>query len=292
VLRKANWGSSTCRDELLHGLKVAVLKLLKAQPYGSAVFCRASVCSLLVMAGLAQQAHAQSGYLAGREVDFRTVLAPPPAVDSPWDHADQELVEALQAVDDARWQMAEQDADELYPRFAESFGRPIDRKTSPALIALLDRSVRDVEATAAAAKDYFHRPRPFQRLQLQRVCDKRSVPKPEAHPTYGVSYPSGHSTRGWAVAMILARVAPERAEALMKRAAEYEESRLICGMHFPTDVEAGQAVAIAVVAHLDASNEFQADLARARKEYASRNLTNDRRSQDDSQAGSWPTTSR
>ncbi len=85
---------------------------------------------------------------------------------------------------------------------------------------------------------------------------------------HGASYPSGHSTHGWTVAMILARVAPERSEALMKRAEEYEESRLVCGMHFPTDVEAGQVVASAVVAHLDASRVFQADLARARREYA------------------------
>jgi acid phosphatase (class A) len=52
----------------------------------------------------------------------------------------------------------------------------------------------------------------------------------------------------------------------MKQAEEYMESRLICGAHFPSDVEAGHDVAIAVVSRLDASPEFQADLAKARKE--------------------------
>ncbi len=66
--------------------------------------------------------------------------------------------------------------------------------------------------------------------------------------------------------MILARVAPDRADALIARAQQYEESRLVCGMHFPSDVEAGHEVALAVVAHLDASSEFQSDLAKARKE--------------------------
>jgi acid phosphatase (class A) len=227
--------------------------------------------AFLAIAVLVQppQARAESGYLAGQEVDFHTFLGAPPAVDSPWDRADQGLVEALQTVDDARWQMAELDANELYSRFAADFGRPIDKKTSPALVALLDRALLDVDATASAAKDYYHRPRPFQRLQLQRVCDKKAPPKPEEHPTRGTSYPSGHSTHGWTVAMILARVAPDRSEALLARATSYEESRLICGMHFLTDVEAGQAVAIAVVAHLDASKEFQADLARARREHGS-----------------------
>ena len=86
----------------------------------------------------------------------------------------------------------------------------------------------------------------------------------------GSSYPSGHSTRGWTVAMVLARVAPDRAELVLKRAEDYMESRLICGMHFPSDVEAGHDVAIAVVSHLDAAPEFQADLDRARKEHTSR----------------------
>jgi acid phosphatase (class A) len=86
---------------------------------------------------------------------------------------------------------------------------------------------------------------------------------------HGASYPSGPSVHGWTVAMILSRVAPERAQALMDRAEEYEESRLICGMHFPTDIEAGQVVAAAVVTRLDTSAEFRADVAKAGKEYAS-----------------------
>ncbi len=229
---------------------------------------RAWLSAALLVATLAYPvAHAESGYLAGREVDFQTFLAGPPALDSLWDRADQGLIEAYQAVDDARWQAADLDQNELYPRFAEAFGRPIDKKTSPVLVALLDRAIVDAEATAAAAKDHFHRPRPFQRLQLQRVCDKSSPPKPEAHPTDGSSYPSGHSTRGWMVAMILARVAPDRSEALMARAQAYEESRLVCGMHFPSDVEAGHEVAVAVVAHLDASTAFLSDINNARKEH-------------------------
>jgi acid phosphatase (class A) len=54
---------------------------------------------------------------------------------------------------------------------------------------------------------------------------------------------------------------------LFARALLYQESRLVCGMHFPSDIEAGHEVAIAVVSHLDASREFQSDLAKARKEH-------------------------
>jgi acid phosphatase (class A) len=221
----------------------------------------------LALLTLHQPAHAWGGYLSGHEVDFRGVLPGPPVVDSLWDRADQGLVEAYQSVDATRFQMADLDQNELYPRFAEAFGRPIDKKTSPVLVALLNRAIEDVDSTASDAKDYFHRPRPFQRLQLQRVCEKSQAQKPEDQPTHGTSYPSGHSTHGWTVAMILARVAPERSAALMARAQLYQESRLVCGMHFPSDVEAGHEVAIAVVSHLDAAPEFQNDLAKARKEH-------------------------
>jgi acid phosphatase (class A) len=208
-------------------------------------------------------------YLAAKEVDFRTILAAPPAGDSLLDKEDQRTVVELQHVPDARWHSAELDDAWVYPRFDEAFGRPIDRKSLPTLVRLLNRALRDVSFTTFAATEHFQRPRPFQRVQLQRVCGEQKPPKPEAHPTGGSSYPSGHSAYGWAVAMILVRVAPDRAEALMSRAEEYADSRVVCGVHFPSDVAAGQVIAAGVVARLDASPDFQADLARARAEFSS-----------------------
>jgi len=210
-----------------------------------------------------------NGYLAGHEVDFQTILGPPPAPDSRWDHADQQLVEAYQNVDEARFESAKLDEEQLYSRFEKAFGHPINSAATPRLVQLLDRALLDVDATAAAAKSHYQRPRPYQRMQLHRVCNKGDAPIREEHPMHGASYPSGHSVHGWTVAMILSRVAPERGPALMDRAEEYEESRLICGMHFPTDIEAGQVVAAAVVTRLDTSAEFRADVAKAGKEYAS-----------------------
>ena len=205
-------------------------------------------------------------YLTSEAVDFRGVLAPPPAPGSIQDSDDVHAAEAEQGVAEERWRSAQLDSEYVYPRFEEAFGRAIDRKNSPALISVLDRALRHVALTTFAAKDHFQRPRPFQRLQLQRVCGEEKPPRPQANPMGGSSYPSGHSAYGWAVAMILARVAPDRAEVLMARAAEYAESRVVCGVHFPSDVVAGQVIAAAVVAHLDASSDFQADLARARAE--------------------------
>jgi len=182
------------------------------------------------------------------------------------DDADRHSVEAWQKASAERRQLATLDEQLVFPRFEDAFGHAIDRKSSPALIKLLNRAMRDVGATAFPAKDHYQRPRPFQRIQLQHACGNEPPPKPEANPTRGTSYPSGHSSAGWAVAMILARVAPERAEAIMARGTDYADSRVICGRHFPSDVEAGHTVAAAVIARLDASPEFQKDLAEARAE--------------------------
>ena len=206
-------------------------------------------------------------YLAAATLDYRTILAPPPSIGSVEDDADRHSVEAWQKTSVARRQSAALDEKLVYPRFDDAFGHPIDRESSPALIKILNRSMRDVGAVAFPAKDHFQRLRPYQRIQLRYECGVESPPKPEAHPTRGSSYPSGHSSAGWAVAMILARVAPERAEAVMARAHEYAESRIICGKHFPSDVAAGQVVAAAVIARLDASPEFQDDLTAARAEF-------------------------
>jgi acid phosphatase (class A) len=206
-------------------------------------------------------------YLA-RTMAYPMILSDPPKAGSPIYAADDEVVEALQNADDARYASAQADATQLYPRFEATFGRPIGKDTSPALVHLLDRAIADVNAVAFPAKDHFGRPRPFQRLHLRRVCGLDKLPAPSPTASGGSSYPSGHSTWGWTTAMVLARVDPSRTAALMSRAAEYAESRLVCGVHYPSDIEAGHAVAAAVVAELDGNANFRADLERAREELA------------------------
>jgi acid phosphatase (class A) len=208
-------------------------------------------------------------YLSEHAVDYRSLLASPPMPGSFEDNADIAAVNTLQNVDDESWKSAQLDAAFLYPRFEDAFGHPIDRATSPMLIKLLNRTLQDVGAATSPAKMHFHRPRPYQRWLLQRVCGQEIPPKPEEHPVGGLSYPSGHSAYGWAVAMVLSRVDPDRADVLMQRAQQYAQNRLICAVHFPSDLVAGQVIAAAVIARLDASPKFRRDLARARAEQRS-----------------------
>jgi acid phosphatase (class A) len=204
-------------------------------------------------------------YLAER-VDFRGLLPASPANGSFSDDQDRRTVGLLQETGNERFRLAELDSRFLYPRFSEAFGEPIDRARLPATVHLLNRAMRDVAATTFAAKDHFRRARPYQNVQLARLCGSARPPAPEPNPTERSSYPSGHGSYGWAVAMILARLKPERAAQLLERAAEYGESRVVCGLHYPSDVAAGRVIAAAVVATLAGNPQFDADLERARAE--------------------------
>ncbi|WP_430635635.1 acid phosphatase [Sphingomonas hankookensis] len=208
------------------------------------------------------------GYLPKETVDYRLIVGPPPAPDSLVDRIDMSISRRFQAeVDAERWQTAQLDNKTVYPRFVEAFGRPIDRQHSPRLIRLLNRVMRDAADPVWNGKEVFQRPRPYQRYQLTRRCGSSPIPAPDPAPRGGSSYPSGHSVYGWATALLLAEVAPDRAAAVLERGRDYALSRVVCGYHFPSDTEAARAIAAAVLTRLHGDPAFHADLKAAQAEH-------------------------
>jgi acid phosphatase (class A) len=67
-------------------------------------------------------------------------------------------------------------------------------------------------------------------------------------------------------AVFLAAILPERKAEIWDRAQDYAESRVILGMHYPSDLEMGYRSGTALAAALLEDAEFQADLAAARTE--------------------------
>lgn len=208
------------------------------------------------------------GYLPKGSIDYRLLVGPPPAAESILDQVDMAISRRFQAdVPADRWAAADLDSKSVYPRFAEAFGKPIDRAHSPRLIHLLNRAMRDAADPVWNGKESFQRPRPYQRYQLVRRCGRTPIPAPDSEPRGGSSYPSGHSVYGWATALLLAEVAPARAPAILERGRDYALSRVICGYHFPSDTDAARAIAAAVLTRLNADPAFLADLKAARDEY-------------------------
>lgn len=208
------------------------------------------------------------GYLSKAELpDAYGFLPPPPAPDSPRGLADVATYRAMKALKDTpRWRQARSDADVESTRAPGGFtcvaGAEITPSATPTLSLLLARVMADVGQSEDHAKDAYARRRPFLADDGDTCIDK------EAWLVKQGSYPSGHAATGWAWALVLAELEPERAGALLKRGMSFGESRIVCRVHFASDVEAGRLVGAAVVARLHRNPAFLADLKQARAELA------------------------
>jgi len=127
----------------------------------------------------------------------------------------------------------------------------------PSLAALSDRVVERVLKDLEPLKRHWARPRPYTLEPAIRSC----IP-----PLESFSYPSGHAAFAFAGARILAELAPERADAIWARAREFAWSRVVCGVHFPSDVAAGETLGREIGAELLASPALAHDLVAARRD--------------------------
>lgn len=207
------------------------------------------------------------GYLDRKALPNSLALLPKPPVDGSAaqaaDLATWRDSRALQGT--PRWAQAAADTQLKFPKAAETFSCALDLPISPAatphLNMLLRRSLLDTGLATYAAKDSYHRARPFV-VQKEATC----APAEEAALVKDGSYPSGHAAVGWGWALLLAELAPDRADALLQRGHAFGQSRVVCGFHWQSDVDAGRTVGAAAVARLHADPVFVAQAALARVE--------------------------
>lgn len=209
------------------------------------------------------------GYLDPAERPYSLLLVPPPpAKGSAGYEADMAVYrDTARLRDTPRWRLAAADANVGFPHAAGTFscalGVPITQSTMPTLYRLLQRTVVDAGQSTLAAKDKYQRERPFT-LADDPIC----VPNDVAVLRKNGGYPSGHASAGWVWALILTEIAPDRADQLLRRGYEFGQSRVVCGVHWQSDVDTARVVGAAVYARLHAELEFNADVAAARSEVA------------------------
>lgn len=208
-----------------------------------------------------------TGYLRPDALDGKAILGPPPAIDSAQGRADRAIYEQTRALDgSARWKVAQLDNDlwtgGAMNRFSCALGREIGPATTPATQRLLRRVELDTRTVGTPPKDFYNRKRP-PLGDTKPIC----VPREKWMET-NASYPSGHSMTGWAWGLVLAEIQPARASELMVAGREIGRSRIVCGVHFASDVAAGRALASAMVARLHGDPQFMADLKAAKAELA------------------------
>ncbi|GJE56491.1 MULTISPECIES: acid phosphatase [Methylobacterium] len=199
--------------------------------------------------------------------DTLAILPPPPGGHSASESADRAIYNATRAyAGTARWELATNDVAEGAAALLEDFscvlGQRLDTARVPHLITLLERARLDLVRAVRAPKRHYRRLRPFVGNEAP-ICVARD---PKLADSF--SYPSGHSTQGWAYAMIMAGLMPEKATQFLVRGRLYGESRVVCGVHWMSDVVVARTNASVVFAALMSDPGFRADLDRARVELA------------------------
>ena len=209
------------------------------------------------------------GYLPKEAIpDSAILLPPPPAVGSAAAALDQDVARANLALRDTnRWRLAAMDANLQFPEAAGAFscalGAPVTEKDTPRLYRMLRRVMTDAGFATFAGKDKYQHARPFM-LDGQPIC----TPDKEQDLRAQGSYPSGHTSIGWAWALVLAEASPGESTAILARGRAFGESRLVCNVHWQSDVSEGRFIGAATVARLHAEPEFLADLAGGKTELA------------------------
>jgi acid phosphatase (class A) len=232
------------------------------------------IALVFVVPALADDFH----YITPAQIDLVQVLPPPPA---PGSDAQRRDIAAMLTLQRARTNAAAARAIADDPisvfRFADVLGPNFNAAGLPRSAAFLDHVRRDIDALTSETRNYWHRDRPFLTDRnihplddLQKgICNGEpghGTVAPSCPNGFKYSYPSGHTAFGTAMAIVLAQMVPEKRAALFARGWQYGENRVVGGVHYPTDVEAGRIAATVIVVLMMQNEHFRADLAAAKAE--------------------------
>ena len=171
-----------------------------------------------------------------------------------------------QRKDPARLEMAIRDAiwsmDTTLVILGEPFGMKVSKADTPAIYEVLTRGITTIENIRFRPKAHYFRVRPFAYFKEPSI-----FPQDDEWLATEGSYPSGHTIRAWACALLMAEINPACAEAVYARAWASGESRVISGCHWQSDVDASRPVASIGYAHLQTSAEFRAQMQKAQEEF-------------------------
>ncbi len=208
---------------------------------------------------LLQAADAPAAYLAAGLPDSRQVLPPPPLPDSPEQAADMTAVANVARAASSN-EVAAAFAEKKFSafNFTPAIGAYFTAEKLPLTAGFLARVQHEAAVATDAAKLLWHRPRPF-------VLDPSlATGKLEA----SFSYPSGHSTEGYVVALVLADLVPDRRDAILAIGRSLGWHRVQIARHYPSDIHAGRIYGLAIYRELRASEAYRRDFAQATAELA------------------------
>ena len=205
---------------------------------------------------------AQAGLLDPADVDASRYLPPPPPAGSAVEKRELKELHAIAARSSKALKvLATRDAkDESPDIFNAAIG--FDATAKPQTAKLLQMVMEEEDGDSKTAKAYFHRLRPYAVDPKVRSCEPLKPGKVKA----ANSYPSGHSSLAFSMGVVLASLIPEKSQAILARANEYAEHRLVCGVHYRSDIVAGQQFGTVLALKLMQNPVFRAQMELARAE--------------------------
>jgi acid phosphatase (class A) len=198
------------------------------------------------------------------DLDLSAILPLPPTTGSEREADDRRIFrETRRLAGTPRWRQAIDDTDESTASLLRKFGCAAGRDLAglPHVRAILETAAATGAEANDRAKAVFRRPRPFT-MEAGPTCQSKDV------LSRNYDYPSGHAARGWMWGYILASLMPDRAQPIIAEAKDFAQSRVICGAHSESAVEASSISAAVVLARLQGDSAFRQDMAKARREIA------------------------
>ena len=217
---------------------------------------------LLCLAATPAASISDKPYISATDVDFPGLLPPPPTETSPAGKRDLQAILDLQKnMTPERMAAIRTDLDQsVYTIAGPVLGPKFTKQNFPMVGAFIDKVVKDGGVGVGPIKQKYKKLRPFQ------YSKEIQTPEDIAKAAGGPTYPSGHSSSGAEVALIMGMMVPEKREALYERGWEYGIHRVTSGAAYPSDFEGGHIAATLAVQAMMKNPEFRADFDAAKSE--------------------------
>lgn len=202
-------------------------------------------------------------YITQADIDIASLLPSPPTETSPAGQLDLQIVKELQKnMTPARAKAVRDDLpQDVYTIAGSVLGPSFTKEKFPLTGEFIAKVVNDAGFGVGPIKQKYMKARPFKySSELATAFDDI------AKSTGGATYPSGHSTTAFEVALILGTMLPSKRDALYERAYTYSIHRVTSGAAYPSDAEGGHMTATLAVYEMMKKPEFRADFEAVKAE--------------------------
>ncbi len=218
--------------------------------------------TLAILAAVASSAvmARDASFVSSAQIKALQILPDPPSSTSETtatELLELHRIESRRTPEQAAHAMAD-DKDESIFIFRAQIGDVLTTARLPLTVALSLRVKNDESISSTPAKEGFKRVRPYNLDQtLHPVCTTK---------TKNDSYPSGHTTVGYLMALTLIDMVPEKRDVILERADDYAHNRLVCGVHYASDLQASKLLAYSIHAVMANDAQYRRELAGAQLE--------------------------